>query len=184
MAAALFLSAVLALAALLSGCGDSSGTAAEPSSTDQAAAVKTLGDGRTGAVLEPVDGGDASGTALLLKRTSSKPARFKVHVEGLEPNVYGGQYVVWLTSSRHDMVPLYSYAVGDSGVFSHEWTPNPLHVSFIERGKKTKFLLTLAKNSAEHEEVLEGGARRYDPPFIGKPVVEGTITGPEAGATG
>jgi len=101
----------------------------------------------------------------------------------LKPNTNGGQYIVWLTTSRHDMVPLYSYPVGKSGIFAHEWTPNPLHVEFIETGKKDKFVITLAKNDAEHENSLEGGQTAYDPPFIGEPVLEGPIAGPRAGST-
>src|SRR5215212_5101725 len=142
-AAVLLLVALLAAVALLPGCGESqdAGAKAKP--------AETLPSGQTGAVLEPGDGRQASGTAILLPRTPKRPAHFKVRLDGLKPNTNGGQYIVWLTTSRHDMVPLYSYPVGKSGIFAHEWTPNPLHVEFIETGKKDKFVITLAKNDAE-----------------------------------
>lgn len=178
---ALLVAALLTIVALLSGCGDSSSSGDESTATSETASAKSLGPGRTGAVLEPVDGSEASGTALVLPQTPKRTAHFKVKLEGLEPSTNGGQYVVWLKKTRHDMVPLYSYPVGKSGVFAHEWTPNPLHVGFVEKGTKDKFLITLAKNHAEHEETLDGGKTAYDPPFIGEPVAEGVIAGPRSG---
>jgi hypothetical protein len=175
---------ILAVAAALlglfaSGCGESEDAGAEPSETSTVD-LPSLPSGQTGAVLAPVGEIEASGTALVLRSKPGAPARFKVRVEGLEPSKNGGQYVVWLTTERHDMVPLYSYPVGKTGVFDHEWKPNPLHVGFIEEGKKDKFVMTLAKTGDEHEDTLEGGSTAYDPPFIGQPVLEGDIAGPLA----
>lgn len=171
---------MLVLAALGSGCGGSNDAGAESPQSSKASAP-SFGPGQTGAVLQPVDGSDASGTALILKKHPTSAAHFKVRLEGLEPNTNGGQYVVWLMASRHKMVPLYSYPVGKNGVFAHTWLPNPLHVSFIEDGSKTEFMVTRANNADEKEQTLEGGATAYDPPFIGESVLRGTFTGPLVG---
>jgi hypothetical protein len=173
--------AVTILGLFGSGCGTSEDAGADASKSSTVD-LPTLPSGQTGAVLAPVDGGEASGTALVLRSKPEAPPHFKVRVEGLQPSTNGGQYVVWLLSERHDMVPLYSYPVGKTGVFDHEWKPNPLHVGTIENGERDKFMVTLAKNDAEHEDSLEGGSNAYDPPFIGEPVVEGPITGPLAGS--
>lgn len=168
----------VAIAGLVgSGCGES-----ENAGADSPVDLPTLAPSQTGAVLAPVDGSEASGTVLLLETKTEGPSRFKVRVEGLKPTTNGGQYVVWLTTGRHDMVPLYTYPVGKSGIFDHQWKPNPLHISFIVEGKKDKFVMTLAKTAKEHEESLDGGSTAYDPPFIGEPVLEGPITGPLAGS--
>jgi hypothetical protein len=176
------LAVAVVIALLGSGCGESEDAGADASKAGTVD-LPSLPPGQTGAVLAPVGELEASGTVLVLKSKPQGPAWFKVRVEGLEPSRNGGQYVVWLTTERHDMVPLYSYPVGKTGIFNHTWKPNPLHVGFIEEGKKDKFVMTLAKNGKEKEHTLDGGSTAYDPPFIGEPIAEGRITGPLAGSS-
>ena len=171
---------ILVLAVLGSGCGDSSGTAAETTSSTAPASAKGGGSGPTESVLRPVDDSEASGTFLFLPKSPSRGARMEIRLDGLEPSVNGGQYVLWLMASRHEMVPIYTYPAGKNGVLAQEWKPNLSSVGYIEEGTKSQFLVTRANTSAEQQQTLEGGERSYDPPFIGEPILRGRLTSPAA----
>lgn len=179
---------VLVLAVLGSGCGGNSdtdaqatpSTAAETTPSSTTASAKGDSSGPTEAVLKPVDGSEASGTFLFLPKRPSRPARMEIRLDGLEPSVNGGQYVLWLMASRHEMVPIYTYPAGKNGVLAQEWKPNLSSVGYIEEGAKSQLLVTRANTSAEQQQTLEGGERAYDPPFIGEPTLRGRLTSPTA----
>ncbi len=67
----------------------------------------------TQAILDAVDGGEASGIALFGR--FKKNVLLQVTAEGLEPSASGQSYAVWLSHSGKAMVPVGTAKVPDSG---------------------------------------------------------------------
>jgi hypothetical protein len=171
----------IALPALTAGCGSDSDSTAVVDTAKTTEAEKEVESGPTKAVLHPVGASKASGTVLYVKKASGI-GLLKVSLRALEPLPQGGQYVLWLLASRHSMVPLSTYPVESDGRLDEDVVANPVFLGSIEDGSKTHFLVTGTDSAAEHEKSLGGGDTPYDPPYIGKPVLRGTFTGPLAGS--
>jgi hypothetical protein len=160
---------ILALLALLvSGCGGD--RAAESDAT----ADTTVQSGPTEAVLRPVGDGEETGTVRV---DASGSAELKIDLRGLQPLPQGGQYVLWMTRSRNDMVLVFSHSGDSSGRISELTPVNPLRIEEIEDGRKTDFLVTSTQSERQSAELLGKAAPTFDPPVIGTPVLRGPFTG-------
>jgi len=94
---------VLLATGVLGGSGsDSSSGATSKSEADNPASAETVAEltgshKLTGAVLKPVDGGDANGVALIGR--TKKEVVMGVEATGLEPSPKGSSYTIWLYKS-------------------------------------------------------------------------------------
>lgn len=132
------------------------------------------------AVLHPVGDIEATGTARYLKEPDGSPL-MRLRVQGLEPVSGDRQYVVWQKHSRDDMYLLATWTVGKDGRLVETWSPNFASLQYLERGLRTKLLITK----------VELNDRLYEPPasddsykhtYIGRPVLEGSFTGALVGS--
>jgi hypothetical protein len=173
----------LSLICALVGCGGG----ADPSRTITAAPGAGLRGNFATALLHPVAGNGASGTATLRIKPSTR--LLNIDVEGLDPTHGQAQYGLWQLETPEDrislktpedMVGLASYRVGTDGHLSVVLKPTG-RVAVVEEGHLTHFLVTLI-DSPEHleESILEFDASGK-PPDLGRPVAEGTFRGPLVG---
>lgn len=162
--------ALILLLALASGCGGGSTT------TTTTAPKRTTGP--TVAVLQPVDGSEASGRALYSKRPDGTPS-IRMRLEGLEPVSGSARYVVWQKHSRDDMVLLAAWPVGEDQRLSKVWQPSFASLAYLEGGLRTKLLITRIGNLAR---IFSASENSYVHDVIGQPVLEGDFEGALVGA--
>jgi hypothetical protein len=167
------------LAACVAGCGggdsDAGTSAAETVEPQTTTPQRTSGPTR--AVLQPVDDSTASGTISFTKKQDGMPL-IKVRLEGLDPISGEEQYVIWQLGSRHDMLPVASYYAGKDGRVDEDIESSFEPFQFLEDGSKTKILVTYVPQDDDWREGLSGGSQGgWDPLVVGKPLLEGPITG-------
>jgi hypothetical protein len=171
---------VLALA-LAVGCGGGSSSgdtnAADTAAQTTTTAVKRT-TGPTVAVLQPLDGSEASGRAVYATKTDGSPS-IKLRVQGLEPASPPARYIVWQKHSREDMVLLAAWPVGDDGRLSKDWTPSLASLAYLEGGVRTKLLITRIDKLSR---MFAGSQNSYVHDVIGTPVLEGQFEGALVGA--
>jgi hypothetical protein len=123
---------------------------------------------------------EASGTARYLKTKDGLPL-LKLRAEGLEPASGDRQYVVWQKHSRDDMYMLATWTVGKDGRLVETWSPNFASLQYLERGLRTKLLITKVElNDRLYEPAASDNSYKHS--FIGRPVLEGDFTGALVGA--
>jgi len=166
-----FALALLALAAFSAGCGGGSSDSTQVADTAAPVADKSE---RTEAVLHPVAEMKASGTVVAAREDGKY--LIKIRIEGLKPAIGETMYVAWLKSSRHSMYALGAYRVrGDMRLDEDLIHPNAfLH---LESGK-SDFLLTRIYSDDAWRDSYSETDDPYDPAFIGRPILEGSFSGP------
>lgn len=166
-----FLAALL-LVPLLIGCGGDS----DSESNVAATATTTIREtGPTVAVLRPVGDVQATGTARYVKKPDGFPL-IKLRAHGLEPASGDRQYIIWQKRSRNDMVMMATWYVGDDRRLVEDMEPNVSFLQYLERGLRTKLLITKINNN---DRLYEPGASEnsYKHNVIGTPVLEGQFEG-------
>jgi hypothetical protein len=121
IAAGVLVVALLAIFLIVNGSGGGSdsgtGSTATAESTEAGGESETAANSGskrlTKAVLEPVDGSEATGVAIF-GRVGKKLA-LQIEAEGLEPTTKGTSYTLWLAQSPQRMLPLAETAVPQSG---------------------------------------------------------------------
>jgi hypothetical protein len=132
----------------------------------------------TQAVLEPTDGGDASGRALFGRY--KKSVLLQVEAEGLEPTPPGETYTVWLYRSPKLVLRIGAVPVDeqDEGKLAVQ-LPIPTQVlSYVAGGAFDQVDVSLTSNAAYKAALAKAKAERRLPPYTGESVLRGEITGP------
>lgn len=155
------------------GSSSSSATSADGSSLTAAEESKL-----TQAVLEPTDGGDASGRALFGRY--KKSVLLQVEAEGLEPSPPGETYTIWLYRSPKLVLRIGAVPVDkqDEGKLAVQ-LPIPAQVlTYVAGGAFDQVDVSLTSNAAYKAALAKAKAERALPPYTGESVLRGEITGP------
>lgn len=166
----------LVLVLVLSGeDGESSSSPGAPGSTSLTAAEESK---LTQAILEPADGGDASGRALFGRY--KKSVLLQVEAEGLEPSPPGETYTIWLYRSPKLVLRIGAVPVDeqDEGRLAVQ-LPIPTQVlSYVAGGAFDQVDVSLTSNAAYKAALAKAKSERRLPPYTGESVLRGEITGP------
>ncbi len=157
------------------GGGSSSSTTASSGGTSLTAAEESK---LTQAILEPADGGDASGRALFGRY--KKSVLLQVEAEGLEPSPPGETYTIWLYRSPKLVLRIGAVPVDeqDEGKLAVQ-LPIPTQVlSYVAGGAFDQVDVSLTSNAAYKAVLAKAKAERRLPPYTGESVLRGEITGP------
>jgi hypothetical protein len=157
-----------------SGSGDTSSTATANRVSDTPIDTKRV----TGAILRPVDGGDAFGRAVL-GRAGREPL-LQIEAEGLEPSPEGSSYTVWLYKSPKLVLRAGAVRVSDEngGGLAAQF-PIPVEVlQYIAAGAFDQIYLSLTSDAAYKAEVAAAKREKRLPAYTGTTVLRGDIVGP------
>jgi hypothetical protein len=174
---------VLGAIAIFGGGSDSStGSTVASESGTEAAAVES---GKvTQAVLEPADGGDASGNAVFGK-VGKEEIVLQVTAENLEPTDSGQSYTVWLYRSPKLSLRVGSVPVGDGGKLGARFTIPAELLTYVAGGAFDQIYVSRTSDAAYQQEVARAKKEKSLPRYTGETVLTGKITGPiaKAGST-
>lgn len=166
--------ALLALVIVLLVAGDGGGSSG--SATGGGASPASAEEALTQAVLEPTNGGDASGRALFGRY--KKNVLLQVQADGLEPSPAGQTYTIWLYRSPKLVLRLGAVKVGDSGKLAVQ-LPVPVQVlAYVAGGAFDQVDVSLTSSAAYRAELAKAKAAQRLPKYIGESVLRGEITGP------
>lgn len=177
---------VVALAIILAiGGGDSGETTGGGSGTGSTAAeeaVSTDGGGRevTQAVLEPVDGGDATGLAVFGRVKNS--LALQVEASGLEPTGKGESYTIWLYESPRKMLPLASTVVDQRGKIGSQVEVPTEVLGYLANEAFDQIDISRTSNATLKASLAKATREKKAPIYTGTDVLRGRITGPIIGA--
>lgn len=166
---------ILVVILLVGGDGDSgSGDASSAGDTSNTAAVEN--SNLTQAVLEPTDGGDASGRALFGRYR--KNVLLQVEAEGLEPSPAGETYTIWLYRSPNLVLRIGAVKVGEEGKLAVQ-LPVPAQVlAYVAGGAFDQVDISLTPTAAYRAELAKAKREQRLPKYTGESVLRGEITGP------
>jgi hypothetical protein len=181
---------VIFLVIVLVGSGSDSGSNSETTTatgnvTEKAvealekSATKT-GKQVTKAVLNPVDGSEASGVAVF-GRVKNKLA-LQVFAEGLNETESGEGYTIWLAASEKKMLPLASTPVGKSGKISAQVEVPVELLAYLANETFGQLAVTRTDESQLKASLAKATKEKKAPVYTGTEVLRGTVTGPIVGA--
>jgi hypothetical protein len=177
----------LFLVILFVGGGDDSGsdaTTTSSSGNDATAALEKAaanqGKEVTKAVLNPVDGSEASGVAVF-GRVKNKLA-LQVFAEGLEKTGEGEGYTIWLAATPEKMLPLASTEVkGDGKISAQVEVPTEI-LAYLATETFGQIAVTKTEESQLKASLARATEAKEAPDYTGTEVLRGTVTGPIVGA--
>jgi hypothetical protein len=141
-------------------------------------AIKT-GKEPTRAVLNPVDGGEASGLAVFGRVKNS--LALQLAVEGLAPLPACGGYTVWLAASPDKMLPLASTEVGKNGVIRAQVEVPVEILAYLANETFGQIALTATDESQLKATLAQATKKKEAPEYTGTEVLRGTVSGPIVG---
>jgi hypothetical protein len=154
--------------------GDDSGSDSEAGDT---VAQRQPGDEQiTGAVLKPLDGGDAKGRAVLGKE--GKTAAMIVEATGLEPSGKGSSYAIWLYKSPQKRIPLIFAKVDDSGRLLTQFKVPTEVLAYLAAGTFDQVYVSLGANKEFASSLAAAKQAGKSPTYAGTDVLGGEVTGP------
>jgi hypothetical protein len=167
-----------------SGGGGSSSTSttarnAEASAALEEAAAKQ-GKQVTKAVLNPVDGSEASGLAVFGR--VKKRLALQVLAQGLQPTGKSAAYTVWLAASEAKMLPLASTAVGEDGKISAQVEVPVEVLAYLANETFDQIAITRTDNSQLEASLAQATKEKKAPVYTGTPALRGAVIGPIVGA--
>ncbi len=170
------------------GDGDSgSGTTTTASGKVTGKAVEALekaaeksGKEVTKAVLNPVDGSEASGVAVF-GRVKNKLA-LQVFAEGLNETAEGEDYTIWLAASEEKMLPLASTPVDKDGKISAQVEVPVEILAYLANETFGQLAITRTDESQLKASLAKATKEKQAPAYTGTEVLRGTVTGPIVGA--
>jgi hypothetical protein len=178
---------VLVIFAIVLIAGGSGGSS---SSTDTSASTESGQGGTTPAasenanltqaVLSPVDGSDASGTALFGR--FKKNVLLQVTAEGLEPSQSGQSYAIWLAHSGKAMVPVGTAKVPDSGNLAARFQIPTAVLVLVARSAFNEIDVTRTTDATLSAAIAKARQSKSESAYTGTDVLRGKITGPFVGA--
>lgn len=134
----------------------------------------------TKAVLNPVDGSEASGEAVF-GRVKDKLA-LQVLAEGLEQTAKGESYTIWLSATPDKMLPLASTEVREDGQIRAQ-VDVPVEVLAYLANETFGFIAVTKTDDSQLEASLAQATKeRKAPVYTGTEVLRGEVTGPIVGA--
>ncbi len=170
---------LIAIAVIGGGGGSSSSTTTATSSVETAAAE----NGKiTQAVLEPVEGENGSGRAIFGRL--GKEVVLQVTAEGLQPNVEGESYTVWLYRTPKLTLRVGSVGVDDSGKLGVRFPIPAELLAYIAGGAFDKIYVSRTSDAAYQREVVQAKKNKTLPRYNGETVLTGEITGPVVKSAG
>jgi hypothetical protein len=134
----------------------------------------------TQAVLSPVDGSDASGTALFGR--FKKNVLLQVTAEGLEPSQSGQSYAIWLSHSGKAMVPVGTARVPDSGNLAARFQIPTAVLVLVARSAFDEIDITRTTDATLSAAIAKARQSKSESAYTGTDVLRGKITGPFVGA--
>jgi hypothetical protein len=165
---------IVLLATGVIGGGSDSGSGSD---NGEAVAQRQPGDQRvTGAVLEPLDGGDAKGRAVLGKE--GKVAAMIVEATGLEPSGKGSSYAVWLYKSPQKRIPLIFAKVGEDGRLVAQFKVPTEVLAYLAAGTFDQIYVSLGTNKQFAASLAAAKKAGKSPTYAGTDVLAGEVTGP------
>ena len=165
------------------GSGSSNTTTTGGSENAKAAleeAAAKQGKHLTKAVLNPVDGSEASGLAIFGR--VKKSLALQVYAQGLEKTEAGEGYTVWLAASEERMLPLASTAVGKSGKVSAQVEVPVEVLAYLANETFDQIAITKTDESQLKASLAQATKEKQAPAYTGTPVLRGAVTGPIIGA--
>ena len=169
---------VLIAIAVFSGGSDSNSDSAGASGSSTAAAAAE-NDKVTQAVLEPPDGGDASGSAVF-GRVGKEEIVLQVTGEGLEPTDEGQSYTIWLYRTPKLSLRVGSVPVGHEGRLGARFAIPAELLAYVASGAFNQVYVSRTENAAYQREVARAKENKSLPRYTGETVLTGEITGPIA----
>ena len=170
--------------------GDDSDSGTTTASGESATAAEEAGAGQsettaggkepTGAILEAVDGSDASGSATFGRVKNA--LALAVKAEGLEPSPKGGSYTIWLAQTTQKMLPLASTQVPDSGEIAASYEVPTEVLAYLANETFGRIVVTRTVNNLLEASLARATKEKQSPKYTGSPVLAGTVTGPIVGA--
>jgi len=177
---------VLTVTGAFCNCSDSNGGSSTPAASvgsTTAGANTTAGSGRlTQAVLEPVDGGDASGRALFGRVRNT--VVLQIEAQGLDPSPPGQSYTVWLYRSPQVVLRVGAVRVGESGGIAAQFPIPAQLLAYVASGAFDQIDISLIPDAAYRAEVEQARRERRLPAYTGTDILRGRITGPAIRASG
>ncbi|HET6571652.1 MAG TPA: hypothetical protein VFG58_09210 [Solirubrobacterales bacterium] len=168
---------VLGAVALL---GGTSGSGSSGSATAPAAELAASEEGNvTQAVLEPADGGEASGRAIF-GRVGKEEIVLQVTAEGLEPTAKGQSYTIWLYRTPKLSLRVGSVPVGEDGKLGARFAIPAELLAYVAGGAFDQVYVSRTSNAAYRREVAKAKREKGLPRYTGETVLTGKITGPVA----
>lgn len=134
----------------------------------------------TQAVLSPVDGSDAGGTALFGR--FKKNVLLQVTAEGLDPSKSGESYAIWLSHSGEAMVPVGTAKVADSGNLAARFQIPAAVLVLVARDAFNEVSVTRTTDTALSAAIAKARKSKSESAYTGTDVLQGKITGPFVGA--
>ncbi len=170
---------VLGAVALFGGTSGSgsSGIAPEPGSELTASEEGKV----TQAVLEPVDGSEASGRAVF-GRVGKEEIVLQVTAEGLERTPKGQSYTVWLYRTPKLSLRVGSVPVGEGGKLGARFAIPEELLAYVAGGAFDQIYVSRTSDAAYRREVAKAKQEKGLPRYTGETVLAGEITGPIAKA--
>ena len=134
----------------------------------------------TKAVLNPVDGSEASGVAVF-GRVKNKLA-LQVYAEGLEETSGSEGYTIWLAASQAKMLPLASTPVGKDGKISAQVEVPVEILAYLANETFGQIAITKTDESQLKASLAKATKEKNAPAYTGTEVLRGSVTGPIVGA--
>jgi outer membrane biosynthesis protein TonB len=173
---------IFAIVLIVSGGGSSSSDTTASSEGGEGGSTPAASENPnlTQAVLSPVDGSDASGTALFGR--FKKKVLLQVTAEGLDPSQSGESYAIWLSHSGNAMVPVGTAKVPDSGDLAARFQIPTAVLVLVARGAFDEIDLTRTTDATLNASIAKARQSKSESAYTGTEVLRGTITGPFVGA--
>jgi outer membrane biosynthesis protein TonB len=169
---------LLAFVIVLIVSGGDSGSSSTDSATTEGGTTPAASNNPnlTQAALSPVDGSDASGTALFGRL--KKNVLLQVTAEGLDPSQSGQSYAVWLSHSGNAMVPVGTAKVPDSGDLAARFQIPAAVLVLVARNAFNEIDITRTTDATLNAAIAKARQSKSESAYTGTDVMRGKITGP------
>lgn len=134
----------------------------------------------TKAVLNPVDGSEATGEAIFGRVKNS--LALQVLAEGLEETPKGESYTIWLSASPDKMLPLASTEVRQDGQIRAQVEVPTEVLAYLANETFTFIAVTRTDDSQLAASLAKATKQRKAPVYTGTETLRGEVTGPIVGA--
>ncbi len=172
---------VIVLLATGGGSDDDDGSPTAGGGTGTEETVNTSGNAKlTQAVLDPVDGSDATGVATFGRVKNS--LALQVEAEGLAPTADGDSYTIWLYESADKMLPLASTAVGKDGKIGAQVEVPTEVLGYLANETFGQIDISLTTDATLKASLAKATKEKEAPIYTGTDVLRGEISGPIIGA--
>ncbi|HET9185746.1 MAG TPA: hypothetical protein VFN82_06335 [Solirubrobacterales bacterium] len=165
---------------LVSGGGGDSGQGSTTSGATSPAGTPQKAKEVTEAILNPVDGSEASGAAIFgrIKNTLA----LQIAAQGLEPTGKGTSYTVWLAASPQRMLPLATTEVGKDGRINAQVEVPTEVLAYLADETFSQIAVTRTDEGRLQASLRQATKAKKAPAYTGTEILRGTVTGPIVGA--